>query len=521
MSIEGLFPGNKFRFVNIFILEDLQLGMPLIIQKWTERRINLPGARYTMSAVTIPPLIMQKDGKMASGIMVSLYKAAARNFNFTFDSTQEHEGTGRKLANGSWVGSLADLRKGRFDMAAVIRMSFQRHGLIDITNYLWNDQPVFITGLPKAVVPLGALIRPFLPLVWLLFLSSFLSIVPILYWSLRQGALKSVQSGSKDHSGYKFIVVGSKWKYLNKSIMMPLAICLDQDVRDEKRIRLLIGMWMTMMMVLGIGYKDKLFAFLTFPEEEAVPRNLVQLHENKGYHVILYYWKSALFNMLNTSEHEIHRSLVQRLELLPNNVECVLNALLRPKTACIAVKSLLAITMASNATLNFGFTAGVFSETILPMDPMVIAIGLPRNSIWTESWNMVSAMFRDTGLFAKWELDSFDNFRRRGRTWLASQGNDTVKHTMEELIYKYNTPVKALEIQNFLVLFILVALAAFACCILFWFETSGNFLFKSERKGGIGGNGRKFPGIKISQIFPIINFGPGNSGILAAFDTKT
>ncbi|CAG7830497.1 unnamed protein product, partial [Allacma fusca] len=222
--------------------------------------------------------------------------------------------------------------------------------------------------------------------------------------------------------------------------------------------------------VLGTGYKDKLFAALTFPESEGVPRTVEELHARTDYRVIFHYWKSSHFTQFNTSERQMHRDLVKRFQLEPKIAKCVLTAVFKPKTVCIGATSLIKLTLASNATLISAFEAAVFSGSIFLMDPMYISVGLQRRSVYLEDFSKIASMFRDGGFMDYWGQQEFMSYKSKGKSWVNSDPTGYVYQKLKQLITDYIAITKPLKISNFYVIFGIFSLGILCAAVFFVLE---------------------------------------------------
>ncbi|CAG7827686.1 unnamed protein product [Allacma fusca] len=474
--VQNLFkalPPKRIKYVLGIILS------PKTIQEVTDfpklvanNRVSLDGDILKITAVHIPPLVNMRNNQLIGGMMYKLYSGAAKNFNFTFNVSPGLEGTGRVLSNGTWVGMVGDLMYHRFDLSATMRVTPSRYGLIDIAAFLWNDALIFITSLPQRRVPWAAIFQPFSLFLWFLVLVALGAMTLSLFFAMIITALVNTQ-----HKPTQAVIVNvmslineHSIEYAYSSVITTIRICLDQTAKIQRGTKILVMTWLLSVLVLGTCYKDKLFAALTFPESEDVPRTVEELHARTDYKVIFHYWKSSHFTQFNISERQMHRDLVKRFILEPSIAKCMLTAVFEPKTVCVGTRSLMKLTLASNATLISAFEPACFSDSIFLNDPLYISVGLQRRSIYLEDISKIASMFRDGGFVDYWGQQEFMTYKAKGKNWINSDPTGYVYQKLKQLINDYIAITKPLRISNFYVIFGIYFLGILCAAVFFVLE---------------------------------------------------
>ncbi|CAG7724106.1 unnamed protein product [Allacma fusca] len=451
-------PPKRLKYVLGVILSSKQTTQDVTYfhSSVTKNRVSLNGINLKITSVHIPPLLNMKDNQLIGGMMYKLYAGASKNFNFTYDVYKFMEGSGRLLTNGTWVGLVGELLYHRFDLSAAIRVTPARYGLIDAANFLWNeDDLIFITSLPQRRIPWAAIFQPFTLSLWLVILVALGAMTLSLFFAMIITTLLNTR-----HTPYPTIIADvmciineNYFEYAYTSLITTVGICLDQGVQIQKGTKILVMIWLLSILVIGTGYKDKLFAALTSPESEDVPRTVEELHARTDYRVIFHYWKSSHFNQFKTSERQIHKDLVKRFILEPEIAKCVLMAVFAPKTVCFGTTSVIKLTLASNTTLVSAFEAAVFSGSVFLMDPMYISVGLQRRSIYLEDFSKIVSMFRDGGFMEYWGQQEFMTYKAKGKRWVNSDPTGYVFQKLKQLITDYTVITKPFQISNFFVIF--------------------------------------------------------------------
>ncbi|CAG7784921.1 unnamed protein product [Allacma fusca] len=375
-----------------------------------------------MAGIHIPPILMSNnDGVVKGGSFYEMYRLCSSQFNFTVNyHFGTKGGTGRKNPNGTWTGIMGDLLTRKVDQSAVLRLTPARYGLVDFSNFLIQDQPVFFKAHPPRSVKWDVMIRPFQGSVWLLMVltaTSLASFTFVLVTGTNSGKEKLRKNKSEDKQVLRLLRLGTseRWSY---SIFLIYSLTVDQGSEIVICTRRILTLWLFCILIMGTVYKDKLYLFLTFPVEEETPTDLGGLASRPDYSVVYNYWKSSLYNTFKTSGNPIHQNLLQRFELEPNIVSCVVRAIFQSNTVCIGFESYIDFTIARNATIRSNFYPGLVTSSIMNHDPMYLGLAFQRNSIYTEAWNTIVGMVRDSGVLSKLKEQVLDTHKKTGRKWL-------------------------------------------------------------------------------------------------------
>ncbi|CAG7826781.1 unnamed protein product [Allacma fusca] len=478
--VQNLFkalPPKRLKYVLGVILSSKQTTQDVTYfhnsQSVTKNRVNLNGVILKITSLHIPPVLNMKNNQIIGGTMYNLHAGASKNFNFTFDVHLSLDGSGRLLSNGTWVGMVGDLLYHRSDLAAIIRVTPPRYGLIDVANYLWNgDDLIFITSLPQKRIPWAAIFQPFTLFLWVVILVALGAMTLALFFAMIITTLQNTQ-----HDPHSTIIVNAMSlinehyiKYTYSLLITTIVICLDQGAEIQKGTKILVMIWLLSILVIGTGYKDKLFAALTAPDSEVVPRTAEELHARLDYRVIFHYWKRSHFNRMNNSENQMHKDLVKRFILEPDIAKCVLMAVFEPKTVCVGGTSVIKLTLASNATLISAFEVAVLSDSIFLNGPMYISVGLQRRSIYLEDISKIVSMFRDGGFMEHWGQQELSVYKVKGKQWVKSDPRGYVYQKLKKLVYEYTEITKPLQISNFVVIFCICFVCILCAAVIFVLE---------------------------------------------------
>ena len=423
------------------------------LPKMSTKPINLNGVQLRIAYILVSPFLLKdSNGKLTKGLSHSIYSTAARHFNFTFEYVplpDPRSGTGRKLPNGSWTGLLGALDSGRADIALSTAVTLDRmQGPFEFTEFYYLVYGSFVTAHPRlAVVRWETLVQPFRTQTWLLILATFASfsitMFAVLWVGLFSDAIADNQGRSQSH------------KLVFMSVLLPLRLLLEQGGGRliPSRVRILVGLWMFLCLVLCTGYKEKLFGFITFPKEETIPQSIEQLAERTDYTILYNYWPSAMYFAWEKSPQSDFKSVFDSFEKTKGPFNCVVRAALEPKTACIAYTFELLAAMSANLTYDKHFSPVYM--TAERYFPALNSLPLPKGSVFVDSWKWIASWLRDFDLPMKWSWEVYEDYRTTGIEWLKTdRGDARVWDRIESMKKSLIKVPKALRMSDFLILFV-------------------------------------------------------------------
>ena len=424
-------------------------------------RVNFDGAVLRVAAVTSPPnTIIDKKSGGFKGSMIDTFGFAAEKFNFTVSWDMKmfkKGGQGRALPNRTWTGVMGALTREVIDVT-FMGHHVARYLVADFTTVLSYSASSFLVKRPDVHVRWTALIDPFSWLVWLGYGLSFVAIVTAVYFTTK------VYDNSYHDKAYA-------------SIMLPLSLSLDQGAEIPGHSQMIAAFWMFAVIVLSTGYKDKLMAFLTFPELEPIPTSLADfsLPEFSNYRLFQYSWLIS-FRLNNSKDPNIF-ALKDRWEYRADGSHCVVSATLEERTACVGYDHFMAVSISKNLTINSRFFAPVRSPQILPGIP--VSFGLPKDSPHTADWDVIAGMYRDYGLYNKIREDALLMLQLDGMHELNKRrDSDKVYGKLEQLMLEDGMTVRKLELRNFVTISIVSTALLLVSGILFAMEKNGKFSSK-------------------------------------------
>ena len=419
---------------------------PVLIPKFSPDSNTLNGAHFRISALLIPPYLMQGPrGKFDyRGLSNTLYSTAANRYNFTFNyvlPASRKGGTGKRLPNGTWIGLLGEINEGRADIIISVSLAPDRlFGPFEFTDMYYPVSGAFVTALPKLTVHWMTLLKPLLPSTWaaVFAIQTFLSF--IIYGLLTASNL-SRRRQNMDHVPYKAFV----W---------PFAALMEQSVgRIPSKIRWLISLWLMFGLVIGTGYKERLFSFMTFPAYDNIPQNMVQLAAMEEYSVLYSWWPNVQYFAWEKSNQSEYKKVFKRFQKEPSAFACVMKAAFQPKTVCVAYEFELLSGMAANLTYD-----GHFQPVYLTRERYFEShntLPFKRGSVYADSWRKIASAFRDFGLPPRWLMNEIKRYRDDGVKWLKKQKDSLAWEEIQELKQRDSKVARALRFGDFLALLLL------------------------------------------------------------------
>lgn len=288
------------------------------------------------------------NGKQTYRPVRGLYKkwldVMMERFNFTIElhSSSASGSTGKRLKNGTWIGSVGDILSGRADMASFNGHIHNRHQFVDWSAPLTYEWMVFITHKQKSFFSPSAIYRPFPISLWVGFVASVV-IICVTFKLISKFASQS------------YLPID-----LKGMIMFIFSSFMEQDAQFYLEIlhlhsvRVLTSFWFLFALVISTAYRGKLVSLIAFPALSWVPTTFDELaYSNYRVGLNVFGKGGATYTVLSTSKSPVYQTFFKRMELYPNPVHC-LNEAFHNDFGCLMVKSVADFFGAKNFTDKFG-----------------------------------------------------------------------------------------------------------------------------------------------------------------------
>lgn len=407
--------------------------------------VDLTGVHVRISCLEISPFMVHQVDGGYTGLTHSIFEEASKNFNYTFEyiCANLSEGSGKGLGNGNWDGMLGAITTGKADIVATAAMTSDRlSGPFDFTSTYFTIYGTFVTAHAGTAIQFGTLAKPFLPMTWLALLLALILVFATSYFALSCDYGNRL-SDSKD-------LIEEKKVSLYKSISLPYAYLVEQGGRKVPlRLRCLISFWLMFCIVIGTGYKERLFASITFPGSTKIPTTVTELAAMTNYRVLVNYWPTVLYTSWENSPQSDFKSVYNRFERTSDISSCVISAIGHQETVCIAYSFELQSAISSvNLSLRGDIQPPFMSsEAYFPSYQHFV---LPKGSPQAGSWNWIASNVRDFGLPRKWMNDIFEKRRDEALLWFKKRKkkNETLSQYRHREMLNFREQPRAVKLMS-------------------------------------------------------------------------
>ncbi|OXA54043.1 Glutamate receptor ionotropic, delta-1 [Folsomia candida] len=269
------------------------------------------------------------------GYYVTWLEGAMKKLNFTYDMSLSSfdGGTGVQLKNGTWAGAVGDVYNEVAEIAFVIAHIYSRNQYVEWSAPLSYEWIIFVCHSPEVIYSAEAIVWPLRFDSWILFGSctlfsgivvKLLFLVPVLD-SRNGGQLASKRASSWSVS--KIV-----W-YICKSVLEQDA---PQPDKEFSWIRAFCGFWLLFVAVGTTAYRAKLVSVLAFPIHSWVPETFEELAESNfmtGLNVVGR--GGAAYDLFRSSTSPTFVTIMKKLSLHPNSLECITKAAKEDFCCCI------------------------------------------------------------------------------------------------------------------------------------------------------------------------------------------
>ncbi|CAG7644678.1 unnamed protein product [Allacma fusca] len=419
--------------------------------------------RNTLRATffVLEPYVVMKDGEPIGGFFYNLLKYSASYYNFTYDLALPKFVGGSKLPNGTWYGPLGDVIYGRRDMVFGSGRTLQRNPIMDFPDLVDLTGLKYTTAHPRITIDWVAILYIFEFKIWIYLLISCVFICSFILMAER------TISNRFPISDYELVKVTG----VVETVAAAVGPLLEQQILIPSigSIKFLMGLWMLVSLVVGTYYKSDFIAYVTYPKHERIPRSFRELSERSDYTIKLMNLNAVDAIFYNTTRNPTHRKIRDRLIFENNWVQCMFEAALEERVACINFEFIGRGYLAKNMTLNRSFSSGIFSsDSALTLH---LSIGFTRHSKFVDSISEIIRLLRDTGNIRKWMAEAYDINSQKGIPWLKAEKNENyfkVLTMMENLTSK--SKVSPFKLKNVWICYIFLASGLATSIVTFGFE---------------------------------------------------
>lgn len=262
--------------------------------------------RVSCPTTPIPAFeIRKKENKWKSvrGYAHFVFEHVMLKYNFTaiYFPSSGGGGTGNRLANGTWIGTVGDLLYGRADIAQITGQTYSRFQVVDFSKPMGYEWLTFVTGEGQPTYSWRSIYWPLSPICWLIILLNLITAFIIIIIFVKK---------TRKYSN----VIG----YLVRSILGQ-----DRDISEKNSsVRVFTAFWLIFVLVISTAYRSKLVSLLAYPTLEVPPKTFPQLADNLNYQMSLQYIRGAAYALLKTSTSSTFKTIFKRMNIEEDPVKC-------------------------------------------------------------------------------------------------------------------------------------------------------------------------------------------------------
>ncbi|CAG7831138.1 unnamed protein product [Allacma fusca] len=253
---------------------------------------------------------------------------------------------------------------------------------------------------------------------------------------------------------------------------MVLGPLLERSVKfpQIRSVKLYLAVfWFLGALVIGTYYKSDFIAYVTYPQHETIPRTFRELSERRDYNIKLLHLRAVGTVFYNTTKNPVHVKIRKRMFYENNWPQCILDAALEEKTACISFDVVSKLFLARNVTLKRSFNLAIYSTDSVINTHM--SIGLTKKSKFLDAISEIMRFLRDTGHIRRWIAEAFEVNSNSGMSWLKSQQNKNYYKILNMMeIVTSSSKVAPMRFKNVLLSFIALSAGLFVSMVAFLFE---------------------------------------------------
>lgn len=372
--------------------------------------VNLNGAHLHISSPRIPPrmtIIKKSDG--SSKLVRGLYKylledAIMPRYNMTYSIALSEKGAvGDFNPTKGFFGVMQDVITDKVDLGICVGFIPTRYPYVEYGTLLEAEYLTFSSGKRAPYISWKAVLWTFTPTMWSCTLISFLLAVTILFgmstWNTRENSI----TGFFSAVNYIF------------------AAFFDQSATRtpvSTACRIFCASWLLYSLVMSNAFREKLFGFLSFPQEIHIPQSFQELASSK-FEVGLQFYGGAAYNYIKTSTTATFMKISERMSLETDPIQCFTKSM-EKDFSCIHYHGAAEFVRARNLSDRHGQANIVVAPAATLL--LSISIIMSKDSVLMEQVNQVIRPVRDMGLVGQWKKMDFNKLLRKRVQWEMETG---------------------------------------------------------------------------------------------------
>ncbi|XP_046449177.1 glutamate receptor ionotropic, kainate 2-like [Daphnia pulex] len=339
-----------------------------------------------------------------------LLECMSKRFNFTYEMVRVTDATLGPLANGKGLFNYLLDQRCEF-LVHNIYPTLRTNAVVDLTLPWAYDDYAFAIPIPVETANINAVVKPFQWQIWLGLGKSIVCVIAILNLIQRyleyRSSLETSNVRPNDNNNpptEKIITKGRTAKqflYVFGNLLSQGGPC------PSKRLpyRLVAGVWILAAFFFVQAYTSTLFTYVVTPINQPLINSIYDLINSND--INLYVRESSLINTLiyTANETGLYKTLRKRLDSLPNS-RCTL-----PSECIQSVRPGLRNVFAESTNylndeirkhyIKTGKCIGQMAKE--KFFGITVAMGLPKNSPYTQTITQVILELQENGLINYWD----------------------------------------------------------------------------------------------------------------------
>lgn len=339
---------------------------------------------------------------------------ASYNFSANFFPSLGNGGTGSKLPNGTWLGSVGNVLGATAELGHVTGQTWSRNKVVGFTYPVSYEMLTFTSGQPRPYFSWRAILWPLAKEMWLGLGVSFI---------VSNFVLLLIIKRTPEHFDLTHI------------LSYTFASVLEQDVPSAERLssppfRVFVTFWLFFTLVVSTAYRSKLVSLLSFPNVEEAPKTFEALAAS-DYTYALQYLRGAAYALLRTSPNPTYKTIFDRMQLEEDDVRCFTRAaVVGARFVCISWSRIADFVFKRNLSDVWGRVPVVKAGVTTCFLSVGIIMG--KRAIYLGNFNRVIIAATDSGLLERWWVDDMNWVYNERRNWERGAGQGMKKEGRKE-----------------------------------------------------------------------------------------
>ncbi|XP_068238922.1 probable glutamate receptor [Palaemon carinicauda] len=373
-----------------------------------------------------------------TGTMLEVLDIFAERLDFCYKFlVPKDKAAGALLPNGTWTGAMQLLQEKKIDfMGMGMGVNADRALAADVSEYLFMDEWTAAYKRPELESDIAGFVKPYKAEAWVgVFLALVTVIITLFVVRIisdkthREEGEEDLLEASEDYGG------GKSSSPFYDAVMWSVGSLLSQSISKSPKgeaVRLIIGLWLLITLILGTVYRSNLKAMLILPKIQ-LPFNSLEQVVQSGLPV----WtptdamlhETAMKSPSNTTLGRIRKQFI--CVDAPTNEAFAIDGMNKGKFVLTAPKSAVAQVFHSTFSMTGRCVSFAVAESYFKTS--ILCILLPKGSPWKAKLDPIIVRLREAGILK--------------RAYLKGVQNST--ECLKPISSKSNTSLRPLDLGDF------------------------------------------------------------------------